>query len=164
VIRVGVTDRDIVRLRRGDTATVTFDAHPGEPIDARVADLAAAANPKSGTFDVELELEIADTEKQLLAGMVARVEIKAGPSQRLPVVPFAALTEGRGDRAFVFVADEAEERAHRVEISLAAVVGTDVVVAGGLEAGSLVVLDGSAYLQDQDAIEITGVVGAGDPQ
>src|SRR5688572_778132 len=36
VLRAGLADRDAVRVRRGDAATVRFDAYPGETFDARV--------------------------------------------------------------------------------------------------------------------------------
>jgi RND family efflux transporter MFP subunit len=159
VVRVGVTDRDIVRLRRGDPAKVTFDAFPDEKMQAAVSDLAAAADPLSGTFDVELEID--KTKTALLPGMVAQVRIHAGAPEQLPFIPFAALTEGRGRRAYVFVADEERGRVEKVEVELAAIVDDHVAVAGGVDADSLVVTDGSAYLKDDDAITIVEANAAG---
>ena len=40
VIRVGVADKDIVRLANGDTALVHFDAYPGREFGATVTELA----------------------------------------------------------------------------------------------------------------------------
>ena len=56
VLKVAVTDKDIVHLNLGDTARVTFDAYPEETFTAYVRELAAHADPYTGTFAVELAL------------------------------------------------------------------------------------------------------------
>ena len=45
VIRIGVADRDIVKLQANDSAQVQFDAYPGEVFSAIVTELAEAADP-----------------------------------------------------------------------------------------------------------------------
>jgi RND family efflux transporter MFP subunit len=159
MVRIGVSDRDIVLLREGAPATVVLDAHPGHELAATVSELAAAADPASGTFEVELEL--AATDLTLLPGMVARLRIEARDRRQVPFIPFSAVTEGHGRKAHIFVADETSKRARRVEIEVLAIVGGEVAVAGGIDAHSLVVTEGSAYLQDADAIRIVSAASTG---
>ncbi|MEO8225547.1 MAG: efflux RND transporter periplasmic adaptor subunit, partial [Gammaproteobacteria bacterium] len=47
VARAGLSDRDVVRLRLGDPATVTADAFPGQTFNGRVTVLPGAANETS---------------------------------------------------------------------------------------------------------------------
>ncbi|MGH7672971.1 MAG: efflux RND transporter periplasmic adaptor subunit, partial [Gemmatimonadales bacterium] len=57
VVRAGLADRDVVRLRRGDSATVRFAALPGRVFAGRVTEIAAAADPLTGTYRVEVALD-----------------------------------------------------------------------------------------------------------
>src|SRR6266545_3415151 len=56
VLRAGLADRDVVRVRLGDSAIVRFDALPDRQIAARVSEIAAAADPMTGTYRVEVRL------------------------------------------------------------------------------------------------------------
>ncbi|MBN1961342.1 MAG: efflux RND transporter periplasmic adaptor subunit [Deltaproteobacteria bacterium] len=151
-VRVAVTDRDIVALSLGDKAEVFLDAYPLQQFFATISELAAAADPVSGTFAVELEMQASDVT--LLQGMIARVSIKTKTVQHLPFIPFEALTEGNGKQAYVFIVDKKTDKVHRTQIEIAAIVGNEVVISQGLSAGSLVVTEGSAYLRDQENIKI----------
>ena len=50
VIRAGVTDRQIIRLKIGDKASVWFDPYPNEEFIAHITEIEAVANPYTGTF------------------------------------------------------------------------------------------------------------------
>jgi RND family efflux transporter MFP subunit len=56
VVRVGLADRDVVRVRRGDRASVRFDALPDREFAGVVAEIAAAADPLTGTYRVEVSI------------------------------------------------------------------------------------------------------------
>jgi RND family efflux transporter MFP subunit len=45
VVRTGIADRDMVKLKIGDRAKMTFDAYPGVSFPAVVTEIAAAADP-----------------------------------------------------------------------------------------------------------------------
>src|SRR5262249_7984151 len=49
VLRVGLPDRDVVRVRAGNPAAVRFDAYPDRVFAGRVREIAAAATPGTGT-------------------------------------------------------------------------------------------------------------------
>ena len=57
VVRVGLADRDVVNVALGDEATMHFDAFPDSLLTGRVTEIASAADPFSGTFEVEVALE-----------------------------------------------------------------------------------------------------------
>lgn len=161
IVRAGLADRDIVRLRLGDPARVTVDAFPDQPFTGRIAVLPAAADPASGLFEVEVELQAAPV--RLVSGLVARLRIEptlAGEST-LPYAPIAAVVEADGDRGAVFVAQDGVARRRPVRIAFIA--SAAVAIAEGLEAGDVVVTDGALYLEDGEAIQVTQQTTAAAP-
>lgn len=149
VVRVSVADRHVVRLAVGDTAVVRLAALGGEPLTGRVREIADAADPRSGTFDVEIALSGADG--RLRSGMVAQVRIMPSESEELSFLPVKALIDADGSEAAVFVVEG--DRVHRRPVRVVRIgAGSIGVSAPGLE-GATVVTDGAAYLRDGDRVE-----------
>jgi multidrug efflux pump subunit AcrA (membrane-fusion protein) len=161
VLRVGLADRDAVRVRRGDAATVRFDAFPGESFAARVSEVAAAAAPGTGTYEVELAIDARG--RALATGLVGRAEIAVAGQSRLALVPIEAIVEADGDSGSVYVVarDQAgRERARRVPVSIAFVRGGHAAVRAGLDGLTSVVTDGAAYLDDGAPVVIAAKAAA----
>lgn len=152
VLRAGLPDRDAVRVRIGDPATVTFDALPGERYDAHVTQRASAASPQSGTYDVEVTLE--RRAEQLASGLVGRAEIRTRGAGLQPMVPLEALVEADGDSALLFVVAEGADRGTRRRVRVGPVVGDQVVIASGVRAGEQVVVRGAAFLDDSTRLTV----------
>jgi len=152
VLRAGLSDRDIVRVRLGDPATVTADAFPGQAIPGRVTVLPGAADPASGLFDIEVEL--APGAVRLVSGLAARLRIDpaAAGESTLAYAPIAAIIEADGDQAAVFVVEDGVARRRPVRIAFIAPVA--VAIADGLKAGEIVVTDGALYLEDGEQVEV----------
>ena len=71
-----LSERDLARISRGQTAVVTLKAYPNDPVEAAVARVGLQAGPAVGdaiTFPVMLALD--DTSLDLRPGMTGRVEI-----------------------------------------------------------------------------------------
>ncbi|MBK9656855.1 MAG: efflux RND transporter periplasmic adaptor subunit [Rhodanobacteraceae bacterium] len=73
VLKASLADRDVVQLALGDQAEVRFDALPGAALAATVTRLPAAADSRTGMFDIELAL--ATTDPRLKSGLVARLAL-----------------------------------------------------------------------------------------
>ncbi|MDP2323059.1 MAG: efflux RND transporter periplasmic adaptor subunit, partial [Gammaproteobacteria bacterium] len=158
IVRAGLSDRDIVRLRRNDPATVTVDAFPDQPLKGHITVLPAAANSSSGLFEIEVELDPAPVT--LVSGLVARLRIEpalAGEST-LPYVPIAAVIEADGNQAAVFVAQDGVARRRPVRIAFIA--SAAVAITDGLKAGEIVVTDGALYLEDGERIQVVAPAAA----
>ena len=156
IVSATLSDRDIVRVRLGDAARVTLDAYPGQTFAATVTELASAADPRTGTY--EMKLAIAADGTRFVQGLVAKVEMTGAAGSSVPVVPVQALLEANGAEAFVYVVARRDqtEVAERVAIRLGRLVGDRVEVLGGLEAGERVVVDGASYLRDGQAVRVLG--------
>ncbi len=154
IVRASLTDRDIVRVRTGDKASVTLDAYPGRQFDATVAELASAADPMTGTY--EMKLAIDPQGQRFVQGLVAKVEMAGDPGAAVTVVPVQALLEADGTEAVVFVVATREEQevAERVAVRIGRLVGDRVEVLDGLQGGERVVIEGAAYLRAGKLVRI----------
>jgi membrane fusion protein, multidrug efflux system len=139
IVRAGLSDRDVVRLRLGDPATVTTDAFPGQTFQGKVTVLPGAADTATGLFGIEVEL--APAPVRLVSGLSARLRIDpvAAAESTLPYAPIAAVIEADGDQAAVFVVEEGAARRRAVRIAFIAPAA--VAIASGLSAGETVVTD-----------------------
>ena len=151
VLRAGLADRDVVRVGLGDSAVVRFDALPGRELAGRVSEIAAAADPMTGTYRVEVRLPEA---VGLASGLVGQVEIRPRASQPVLLVPLDALLEADNDRATLFVSTNG--RAERREVIVAFLAGDRAAVAanGSLAAGEQVITEGAAYLRDGQPVAV----------
>jgi RND family efflux transporter MFP subunit len=150
VIKVGVADKDWVRLQLGDAATVGFDALPGQTFAARVSSLAQGADPTSGLYQVELKLT--GGAPQLASGFFATAQLVPRRRPQYVSVPVDALVEGNGDEAFVFVPVNGQAQQRPVKVAYLA--QGQAMIYQGLTGEETVVTVGSAYLTDQAKIAI----------
>lgn len=154
VLKASLADRDVVQLALGDRAQVRFDALPGVSLDASVTRLPAAADARTGMFDIELALD--GTDSRLRSGLVGRIALipASASAGELVQVPIAAILEGDRQRASVFVFDASDSSVHRRAVEVAFIDGDLVALKGGLEVGTQVVTDGAAYVEDGKAVRL----------
>lgn len=151
VLRVGLADRDVVRVRLGAAATATFDALPGRQLAGRVTEIGASAQPLTGTYAVEVAL---DDARGLPAGLVGRVTIVTAGGAETAVVPVEAVLEADGESAVVFTLSEDGGRAERRRVTVAFLDADRIAVTQGLEGVQRIVTDGAAWLQDGAAVRV----------
>jgi multidrug efflux system membrane fusion protein len=161
VVKAALSDRDIVKLKLGDPAEIRMDAYPGQAISGTISEIAGASDERSGMFPVEVRFD--SVPVQLASGLVAKLNLypASGRATRLTYVPIAAVVEGDGDRASVFVVSG--DRVKRRNVRIAFIAPQSVALAEGVQPGERVVTDGALYLQDDERIEVvsetTRVVG-----
>lgn len=152
VVKAGVADRDVVRLAIGDGADIELDALPAARLRGTVSEIAPAATPTTGLFEVEVRIDSDDPA--LAAGMIARATIAPRAGEAVTTVPLAALVEADGARGRVFAlaADRKHVEPHAVDIAF--LVGDRVALSGGLDGVAEVVTEGAAYLDDKSAVKV----------
>jgi RND family efflux transporter MFP subunit len=152
VVRMGLSDRDVVRVHLGDSARIEFDAWPGKIFSGQVGNLASAADPGTGTFTVELRLDAGDA--RFVQGLVAKVALIPRNAAMGKVIPLQALLEANDTEAGVFVLDPATRTVHRVNIHIGRISGGRIEVQGGLATGDEVVTDGAAFLENGATVRV----------
>ena len=146
VLRAPVSDRDALRLRLGQAATVTLDALPGVALSGRVSRIGEQASAQAGVVAFEVTLP---PTAGLRSGMIARAEVQAPPvaGVRGARVPAEALLEVNGARGTVFVYDPATSRVRRTPVAFVGFDGDDALVTG-LSGSQKVVTTGAGYVSD----------------
>jgi multidrug efflux system membrane fusion protein len=150
VVRAALADREIVNVRLGDKGEIRMDAFPGKSMTGTVVEVASAADERSGMFPIEVLFD--SQPPRLVSGLVARLQLKPTSDSALTYVPIAALVEGDGDRASVFVIDQG--KAQRRDVRVAFITADAIALESGLAAGETVITDGALFLENGEAVEV----------
>ncbi|MGH7720136.1 MAG: efflux RND transporter periplasmic adaptor subunit [Gemmatimonadaceae bacterium] len=151
VVEAGIADRDVLLLRKGDSAVARFDALPGQEFRGEITQIAAAADQSTGTYAVEIALRDAG---HLTVGLVGQVELRPGRGIPTTLVPIEALVEADGSEATIFALSTDGTRAERRRVTVGFIDGSRVAVAHGLEGATAVVTSGAAYLTDSTHVRV----------
>lgn len=153
VLKVGLADRDIVRVQIGDSARVAFDAWPEKTFEGEVRDIAPQADPMTGTFEVEIA--VVTGNYPLRPGFIGQVELFPRNQQGFYKIPMEAIVEANDREVRIFMADTPTQTAREAILPLAQIHDEFVLVdtTNELPAG-LLILAGSAFLSDQAPISI----------
>jgi multidrug efflux system membrane fusion protein len=150
LLRAALADREALRLRVGDPATVRVDGLGGRRYPATVQRIAGAADFATGTIDVEFALD--GTDGSLRSGLLAEVEASPSDLRHVLSVPVSALIRARGSEGRVLVAADGRAEARRVV--LGRIADGRVTVIAGLDDDDEVVVGGAPYVDDGESIRI----------
>jgi multidrug efflux system membrane fusion protein len=148
VVRVALTDKDIVKFSLGDSAHVEMDAFPDIRFRAEINELGAIADPVTGTY--EAELRIIRPNSQFRSGFISRAYLFPTQSISTLVVPLESLLEANDNRAFVYVYREGELSKSRIRTGR--IVDDLIMVHEGLEAGEQIITEGAKYIREDSRV------------
>lgn len=152
IVRVGVSDRDLVRLKLNDPAVVTFDTYPDTEFQAYVTEIVESADPKTGTYEIELKID--PNKKRLVSGFVANVEIFPSTKSRHAIIPIDALVEAEGMQGYVYTVNKDTKTAMRIPVTIGFLFEDKVALTSGLDQITFVVTEGAPYLSEGTEVEI----------
>lgn len=152
LIRAGVNEKDLLRINLGDSAVVNFDAYPGNKFSAQVNEIAEAANPMNGTFEVELLIR--KNELPLKAGFVAKIRIFPSKGKRYIIIPVESLVDVDENSAYIYTPTSERDSVKKLNISIAFIFNDKIAVDEGLKENTEVITDGSSYLNENSRIRI----------
>lgn len=151
ILKTSVSDVEWVRLSTGDSAKVQLDAYPGISFTAVIDELAAAADPFTGTFP--LTLKFVNLTKPAASGMVGRISIIPQQLQEQLLVPMEALYEANEGKALVYLLNSDRKSVTRREVSILTML-KDQAVISGLEGQQEIIVSGVAYLRDKAQVTV----------
>ena len=133
-------------LRVGNVVEVVASNEP-TPLPARIVAIDSRIDPTTRNATVRARIE---SDRAPAPGSSVRVEVPAGPSRRVVVVPVSALRKGPGgDHVFVLsTTDDGKTRAQLRRVSSGPVLGDEIVILDGLEPGERIAAAGSFKLRD----------------
>ena len=149
-LMVNVSENYYSKVKKGDKATITLDALPGETFTATVSLKYPTINASTHTFPVELTL--ANKDEKVRPGMFARAQINFGTENHV-VVPDVAVVKqpGSGER-FVYVYNDG--KVSYVKVELGQRLNDAYELLGGLADGATIVVAGQGRLADGAEVRV----------
>jgi HlyD family secretion protein len=150
-VTVPVTERDLARVRPGQTVVVRAEAVPGRTFTGRITAISPLVT--AATRTAEAKIAIVNPGHVLRPGMVAAAEVILARRSSALVVPIDAVLQ-RGDSSVVFVITDGTARERPVRTGVSS--GGVVEVLAGLQAGEVVAVSGHRTLRDGAAVVVPG--------
>jgi RND family efflux transporter MFP subunit len=149
-IEVGLSEREIAQVRRGNRVLIHSEAFPGETFAGAVKFIGAAGLDPGKTFPVVITLDNT-AESGLKPGMAVSVEIIYADYAQILRIPRSALVQG-AEQPSVYIVEGDVARSRR--ISLGPGDEQAVVVENGLLPGDRLVVEGQNILRDGTLVKI----------
>jgi RND family efflux transporter MFP subunit len=146
---VDVPERDAAGVKLGQRVVVTIPTLRDRKVSAQVSRFAPALDAATRTLRVEID--IANADGALLAGVPARASIDLGSRGDVLVVPAEAVVQEAGE-ASVFVMEG--DVARRKKVLIAYDRGPSVEVAEGLTGGEEIVVGGRGLVREGATYEV----------
>ena len=150
-MKIGISDRDVVKTQLGDSATLIFDVYPKLVFKASVSEVAESVNPRTGTFEIELTLE--NSQVMLKDGFVAKLQLYPSLQENYYRVPMASLVEGDAQEAIVYV--PSQNTVKSIVVTPTTITDTYFIVSEDeLGANAKVVTNGANYALPGEPVQI----------
>jgi RND family efflux transporter MFP subunit len=150
-IMANLSDRDVVKVNPGDSASVHFDAWPGIAFPAVVNQVGGMSNPYTGTFEAEIQLK--GPGYKLVSGFVAAVDIYPAKRNQFTVVPVSSIMNADGKNGYVYIVTDSTT-AMKIRINIEMLADTLAAVSGLPGDIHEVVTGGAAYLRDGEKVTV----------
>jgi len=153
VMKVSLSDKDVNRVKVKSFAEVDFDAFPDEVFNGEISNIAESADPRTGTFEVEIMID--SKNKRLRNGYIGRAKIT--PLERAPYLelPIQAIVEGDKKEVTIFVPTQSDTIAREIKVEPIHISNKSIFIKKPEgEILEKVVTVGAAYLIDGDRIFI----------
>lgn len=152
VLRLGVSDAEWAAVEEGQLATVGIDAFPDKTFTGKVSKKSLAADQNSGSFQIEVKLDLNGSKPAV--GMFGKATIAGNAARQMTAIPYDALIEANGSKAFVFV-PEGTNKVKKVPVVVSSFNKDKVFIASGLEGVAQIVVSNSAFLNENSIITIS---------
>jgi multidrug efflux system membrane fusion protein len=150
-VKAGLSDRDIVKINPGDSASLTFDAYPGVNFSAVVDQVGEMSNPYTGTYQVELLLS--GSGYRIASGFVVSVNIFPEAKKIFSLIPIESIIEANGQQGNIYIVT-GNMTVKKVNINIETLFGSMVAVTGIPQGIKEVVSEGAAYLKNGMKVEV----------
>jgi membrane fusion protein, heavy metal efflux system len=142
-VQAEVYEKDLGRVRIGQSAFITVDTYPNQPFEGKVAYISDVLDPQTRTARVRCE--VANRDLRLKTDMFANIELPTKFSKQALTVPASALQEVDGKNV-VFIRHSATQFERRV-VEKGVMVNSQTEIVSGLKPGEPVVTQGAFHLK-----------------
>lgn len=148
-VKVGVAEKDVFSLKKGDKVIVTTSVYPGAEFSGVISTISDKGD-QAHNYPVEISLNN-NKEHPLKSGMFGKVSFKEKSGESRLVVSRDALV-GSIKNPQVFVVENGV--VHLRNITIGNVYDTNLEVMGGLRSGDKVVVNGQNNLDENTAVYV----------
>jgi membrane fusion protein (multidrug efflux system) len=152
VVRVQMSELDVVRIAPGDSVAVQLDALDGVTFPARVRRVFPSADPATRLVPVEVALGRAPNRIVVRPGFLARVRFGVDRRAGALVVPASAVGAGTAG-SFVYIVDA--DTLVRRAVTTGLTSGDQVEITSGLDGGERIVTSGHLNLRPGARVRVT---------
>jgi HlyD family secretion protein len=150
-LEADVSEKDVERVRPGQTVSAAVDAFPGRVWAGRVTSIVPSADSAARTFAARIA--IANPDRVLRPNMFARARVVTGMVRDALLVPKSAVVRGSGGERVVRIVGET---ARIAPVTSGISTGSTIVVRDtNLRPGDLVVVSGPDQLEDGDRVKVS---------
>lgn len=149
IVKVNITDKDIIKLKLGDSAKIHLDAHPYQDFSGQISEISNAADPYTGTYEVEVRLS--ENKKKIVSGMIAKVNIFPSSDKKCISIPTEALVEGNEYTGFVYKLENSQPK--KVKIRIKQILDNKLIVTG-LTSKEEVITEGAKFITPEVKINV----------
>jgi cobalt-zinc-cadmium efflux system membrane fusion protein len=142
-VQAEVYEKDLGRIRVGQSAFVTVDTYPNQSFEGKVAYISDVLDPQTRTARVRCELTNRDL--RLKTDMFANIELPTKFSKQAIAVPAGALQEVEGKNV-VFIR-RSQTQFEKREVDKGVTVNNQTEIISGLKPGEPVVTQGAFHLK-----------------
>lgn len=149
IIKTNITDKDLVKISIGDTASIHFDAYPEDTFKGEVKEIGRFADPYTGTFEVQLTL---NDKQKVSNGFIGNVVIYPKERKTYKVIPVDAMVEANNMQAFVYGIENNKPK--KIKIKIHSIKDDQILVQNGIEKDMMVITEGVNYIDPDSEISI----------
>jgi cobalt-zinc-cadmium efflux system membrane fusion protein len=142
-VQADVYEKDLGRVRVGQSALITVDTYPNETFEGKVAYISDVLDPQTRTARVRCEL--ANPDLRLKTDMFANIELPTKLSKQAIAVPAGALQEVEGKNVVFIRHSQTQFEKREVEKGVTVKGLTEIV--NGVKQGEPVVTQGAFHLK-----------------
>ena len=148
-VKVGISEKDISKIKEGQTVDLKIDAFPEEKFLGEVVSKGVAVDQISKTLEVKIE--ILQPEVDIPVGVFARGDILVKTNQDALIIPSSALTRKK-DGIYIYVIEEGIAR--QKEVVLGIIQDERVEILEGLSEEEEIVVLGNQELEDGLKVDV----------
>jgi RND family efflux transporter MFP subunit len=150
-LNIGLSDKDWAMVENGNPALVMLDAFPGLSLTGQVYKKSMSMEGATGSFEVEIKVN--SKGLKLAVGMFGKASIETNTKYHYQSLPYEALVEADGNKAFVFV-PLGNGKVKKQAVEIISFNNTELRIKSGLEPIKEVVIGNSAFLNENSIITI----------
>lgn len=151
-VQINVSEQYFPYVKLGMPVKISLDVYPGKSFPGKVSLIYPALDPATRTFTTEITIPNGSAE--LRPGMFSRVTLQFGDMERVLIPDVAVQKQIGTNERYVFVFNANDSTVDRRTVTTGRVVGKELEIVGGVNAGDQVVVAGAQKLKDKAKVKI----------